>query len=107
LDKFDVAEEVAVIRTPGTGVKAFTSPIVPLSRVERCQGRAKSVMEEAVKSQEDLINIVDRFAEDVMYTVSPRAAKKGGYGAESSNKYRTPLLRHVTIVPCDSGVRGD
>jgi hypothetical protein len=34
LDIYDVAEEVALIRTPaGTGVKTYTSPIVQLSRV--------------------------------------------------------------------------
>jgi hypothetical protein len=51
--------------------------------VPSSEGWAKSVMEGLVKSKEDLCNLADRFAEDVAYRVSPRAAKKGRYGVES------------------------
>jgi hypothetical protein len=48
-------------------------------------GKAKSVMERAVESKEDMDDLVDT-------TGSPRAAKTGRYGVESSDKYRTREL---------------
>jgi hypothetical protein len=41
LGKYGVAEEEALLRTPGTDIKVYTSPIVPLSRVSAGVYRAK------------------------------------------------------------------
>jgi hypothetical protein len=60
------------------------------------EGWAKSVMEGPVKSKEELDSLADRFDQDITYTVSPRKAKQGRYGAESSDKHQTPELRPVT-----------
>jgi hypothetical protein len=57
LCKYCIVEELALIRTLGTGEQAYTYPIVPLW--------ANRVIEGPVKSKEDLDNLADRFAEDV------------------------------------------
>jgi hypothetical protein len=72
LGKYGVPEEVELIRIPGTGVKAYTSPIAPLSKVsvgvyrtrrERSRvGRAgKRALEGPVKSKKDPDNSGKRF----------------------------------------------
>jgi hypothetical protein len=71
LDKYGVAEEVALIRNPGSGVKACTSPIDHRERSVRGHtrrgangtklgGLAKSVMEGPVNGKEELDSFADR-----------------------------------------------
>jgi hypothetical protein len=107
LDKFGIGEEVVLILAPGQGLQAYTSLIIPFSRVISAgvptdaravlswEGWGKSMMEGPVKSKEDLDRLDKRFAPNLTFTVSPRAATKGRYGGESSDKDQTPELHPV------------